>query len=551
MPKITDEITLKRSFWGKPLRPAATVVQDFFRLHIALDRRSVKYLSWYPEPQYRIIKYLAQGVRGLKKFDRLMVDPYEKISHIDLSAIPANFLVEQIEGTILDLRKLQDKLNQYKKRLPVSQMPITMVLPDRECKVSKDRSDYDPERLWNDLQRHFHVKAVSFNDITSGRKVALEVMDARRLDTQPDRVVIPLISCLREISSKAWEQNVGRRIPGYSSDFIFDHFIKIDREFLVRDPKNGEFVAFSGINKLDDRKGLQVNMLEVSMIKPPYQNMRISSTLVSRLIIDAFIANNLNPMIVAGRTANPQVLGAMRALENVFPDPSRPDTLPSEEQKKIFRFVSGHTNPNEPKDENTFVLHDVYPLESGLIVPPYRIPSYAKDLRVNELCRNRLEYERFNSPDFFPGELSRSSTGPVLNDLQTIDRRLLDLSSSASDPPEAIFNRMLERTDLPAALQSKLCDVTHRRYTSELIRQTEKIRRKHFFDLDQDARETIRIMNRLLLEDLYSVLPRRKAKAMIVAGVATTEAREDFERRNNKLALRNRVLSQLRRFVNR
>lgn len=412
--------------------------------------------------------------------------------------------------------------------------------------------EYDPERLWHALQARFPMTDFKkFRDRLSGKVVRLEVMDLREPHKNVDEdLILDLIACKREISQKAWEKNTEIEISGYTDEYIVKHFMQVDREFLVYDPKVRDIVAFCGMNRLKGKDGLTVHVLEVSMVKPDYQNMRISSALVSRLIIDAFIANRLNPITVAGRTANPQVLGAMLALSDCFPNPFDLEALPTEQQRKVFGLVADFLNPGETKDEISSVIHDVYPLATGLIVPPEKIPDYSKDPGVKALCEKLLQYERYNRPDFFPGELDSTDLESIISSLNIMmDAQLI---RSGEEAVENAFNTaILGFTGFYDKIKSKLDGVELDPFILSLIKLTEEDRKVDFDRLNQKKQHIIMTINRMLLEALFPSLPKRAAKAMVVQGIITTKAKKAFEKKQRRRRMQNFLLSWLQKRVNR
>ena len=417
----------------------------------------------------------------------------------------------------------------------------------------ENKGETDSISLWGALLRQAAgVTKHRFRDNVTGKKVSLEIMDLRRLHNLPDSTIAPLLESLRDITNRAWKANVRRPVVGYSDEYIWKHFINVSREFLVRNPADGEILAFSAINLLEDRgRDLRLHMYEVSMVLPAYQSMRISSFLVGRLLTDALLENRGNPIVVPARTANPQAVGGLQVLGNIFPNAFETAAAPTPEQKRIFNFVADFLNPNQPRHENTFVIDDVYSMESGLIIPPRIIPSYTKDKRVDDFCWRALEYAKFNSPKYFTGELSGIDLGSTIAGLnqisgkQLIEKRKLEAGASG----EEALNSLLQRTDLYALLQPGLSGVTLSDYTRILLEHTERARQGAFVDLDLDKQDTVEYLNRLLFENLFPALPKRRAKGMILIGEASPDVQKKFEKKQRKRSLEGMLFSFIRKLT--
>ena len=571
----------------RPLRAVKDVKRDFQNLNIKIGWKISNLLTFLSRKPYEAFCVRLKSFKELRDFEKLLVDNIKIFEGSEFISnpekfLPDEFLDDQIKGAALDLENLDIKLAQFNKHrehfrlsspaeMDIAKASRALEELSGEYMVTingksqrKERlassslgmpaREYKPERLWHALQARFSMTDFKkFRDRLSGKAVRLEVMDLREPHKNVDEdLILDLIACKREISQKAWEKNTGIEISGYTDEYIVKHFMQVDREFLVYDPKVCDIVAFCGMNRLKGKDDLTVHVLEVSMVKPNYQNMRISSTLVSRLIIDAFIANRLNPITVAGRTANPQVLGAMLALSDCFPNPLEPGTLSTEKQRKVFDLVANFLNPKEAKDEKTFVIHDVYPLATGLIVPPENIPEYSRDLRVKALCEKLLEYEKYNRPDFYSGELDQIDMLPIVSSLNAIAGSELIRTKPAPKALEEEFNTaVLGFTGFYDKVKHKLNNLELDPAILNLIKITQEDREVDFNNLNPKKQFVIMSLNRMLLEILFPFLPKRAAKAMIVQGEINTKAKRAFEKKQRKRKMQNFVLSKLQWAVNR
>lgn len=512
-----------RRFWRTPLRAKDTISQDFLKRNVALARSSRSYLAWYPEPQYNSVLRLIDGVVGVRKFDEILVDPPEKVVPLDFDKLSSDFLLEQMRGTRLDLRDLAKKYNNFKSRpsltlpLPVSHPPrvepidvaaLEPVLTEAPPIENNDAALWAALRATNPF-----ITSRGFRDSTSGSKVRLQLMDLRAAASLPAEISSQLANLLNQISGQAWEGNVKRPVAGYSCEYVQRHFLRTDRLFLAFDQKFKRIVGFAGINQLaeaGDKRPLYV--VEVSMVLPEYQDMRLISHLTNVMLTDALFKNNLGSIRVATRTANPQVAAPLQILRNVFPNAKELQASPTADQSATFEKIAEFLCPGLPTEPERFVIRDVYPLSTGLITSPERFPASRSDA-VNDLCRKSLDVDRSNRPIFFQQELEGADRAQIVVRLSELGLNLCEGQNL-----EAELNALLQSTGLYDSLRSHLQLGEVDKYLRQLIDYTEKARASEYSTLDPDMKETVCYLNRMLLEALVPQIPKRAARALIVMG---------------------------------
>jgi hypothetical protein len=219
-----------------------------------------------------------------------------------------------------------------------------------------------------------------------------------------------LTSYLENASRRAFMQKKGVEVVGYGKDFVEKHFLNVDNLMLAVDRNMTDVVAFAGLNEkafeveLDpgEKVWQKVQIVESIMVMPDYQDLAMGPYMMYKLLLEAFLQNNMNPIVCSLRTAVPRAYAALlRAFpDSVYPSPKRPlidpanATREQQIQLKLMRAVSEHINPGREFDPVTGVVRGVYSDESGLKLTPDRILWERKDPEVNEFLSELLHFDR-------------------------------------------------------------------------------------------------------------------------------------------------------------
>ncbi len=217
--------------------------------------------------------------------------------------------------------------------------------------------------------------------------------------TVPSELIGLFCSELKRISKRAWGDSPENPVSGYTDDFIRQHFLHTGKLIVIFDSKTNEMVAFAGVKTVDyeyDGQIKQYLMIEVAMVVPEHQGKRLSGIAVKRLINDALIERNLNPIYIALRTQNPNVVEAFSSNmgTDCFPNPFHPNLNPNEQLLAIARHAAKYTSQGHLFNESTFVVSGVYPPESGLVYGPSEVPWWRGEptLPFNQFLNKILGY---------------------------------------------------------------------------------------------------------------------------------------------------------------
>lgn len=472
------------------------------------------------------------GEEGRTLFVPLKTRSGELLAIIEISSLPDNKQEAALVVTVLQLyfEKVIDAIEAVRSRemnKPAALPPAKTVVPTLQ------------NSLWFDLQKFSAaVEPHWFYDRLTGQREPVMVMDLRGLASSGASASLlgELAIRMGLLTRNAWEINVHRPVRGYSPEHIQRRFINASRIFLAGVEKEGgvEIIGFSVVNELRDpqlklkKKAL---LYDVSMVEQRFQGMGITSYLVGRMFTEALLANNFKPVMVAARTANPQAFGGLQVLGGVFPRLGK-GTKPTADQKTLFNYVAQQLSPGLETDQENFVIRGAFGLSDGFVAPPHLIPQHG-DPEINELCEKLLDYQKFNTALFYPGELAPDLFARLASELGLVPD--VDLNREVLENPRFYGSLIAPRLVADSLMA--------------LVRHTAAARQGEFAALDKDMQENIRVLNRLLLEELYPWLPKRRGNALLVIGKISIFAKLSFSLKQFKKGAQRRLKSFIRRQI--
>lgn len=558
-------------------RTSGQIKVDYRRLGIKIDLASRRHLAQFSKQQYQELLALVKRCRNLR-ITQIMVPPLADLATIKFAELDKEIVKQCLlnrsfgRGKIFDLNLIlqriaeTQKTNYLRQRGAVMPPPIFPLIigaaTDRAtlaqpatgpALISDVKVADDAQSHWGLMTaRAFRFFDRTFFDDETGKHLPFRILELRE-PALHDELIEPLTDQISEITREAWRKNVRMPVRGYAREYVQDHFVTATRHLWIaekradpagRKPDYYEIVGFSIVNRLRDAElAYDVLMYEVSMVKPEYQNMWITTYLVNLLFLNTLFGNRLKPVIIAARTPNPHAVGGLQVLGQVTPSDKliqNPEIEPLSQHRDVFNYIGETRWPELARDDRTFVLHGANALDSGLIVPPHLIPQYTRNPLINELCSRLLRYDRYNNPLFFaanpatsePGELHGVDMTVIINRLNSLATRpVIEPAVSQNLSPEQILNSLFESTSLVTRLSPALRGVQLKSYTRTMMEYTRTDQGRNFQDLHPDRQAARRVLVRLLLQDLFPNLPQRRADSFLLVGNMSVAAELQYQRK--------------------
>lgn len=440
---------------GRAYRPPEMVDRDLFIKGVRLDYASKLYLSRLTLNQYAAVLTTVERVRQLgKKFDRLVIDPPEKLAGLDFGRLPDGFLLEQVKGFTIDLTGLKSKFNAFKKRpaQPEAKLASTGVNQAMAAELKRLSALLDAMRgeipVGPTVQPEPTITAVSepsglvdtgrpfsaarllpkhlsrlINYQTQGRQAAGEIIDdplqtaGHLLGTQ--------FEFINEIGRDAW--------GFFPPDFARERLMDVSKAVYQRvDGENAGYTSAKTV-RVGDKN---VRWFEIALTKQKFQKMHLQTRAFYWLIKEAYFEEIARFIAAQGRIFLFNLMKAIPALikaalyvkgwikeppaeiaklrapisflavqpasfgplleyvADVHPNPYKPGQHPDKEKLEIARTVlpKGATF-----NEETFVVEGDYVGIEHLIPDPAKKPGEGgvlnyRDQRVNDHMWKNLRY---------------------------------------------------------------------------------------------------------------------------------------------------------------
>lgn len=118
-----------KGFFSTVVTPRKSVRRDLLNIEVTANRRTISNLSRMFAQQYESCMGRLRAFNSVNPFSCLEIDPPEKMMGIDFASLTDEFLVRQMDKTLLDLTHIEMKLAQYRSEPRGEVMEGNMAIP--------------------------------------------------------------------------------------------------------------------------------------------------------------------------------------------------------------------------------------------------------------------------------------------------------------------------------------------------------------------------------------------------------------------------------------
>lgn len=244
-----------------------------------------------------------------------------------------------------------------------------------------------------------NLKRLRYLDLRlrANRQVSIRIVERPGLWMAEDQIH-QLLADLRSVTSKGIGTDLDYGVLTGDPERLRQAIVT-----LLYDRASGAPIAFNALSVMPlDLRGKPVEVLHLGLVvvDPGFRTKGLSWVLYGLTCILLFFRGGLRPLWISNVTQVPAILGQVaEGFESAFPNPFRPARR-SFDHLMLARGIMQHhrhvfgVGADADFDEDRFVITDSYTGGSDNLKKTFDEAPKHRDERVNELCRQQLDYLR-------------------------------------------------------------------------------------------------------------------------------------------------------------